>query len=453
MGLATGVGKQPLNVVLVVADDLGWADLGCYGADLHETPRIDALAKAGMRFTQAYSPSPVCTPTRASLLTGKHPARLGMTIWHEGALNQPKNLKLIPPESQPNLPQGEVTLAEALREKGYHNAIVGKWHLGDAGHYPEAQGFDLVRGGTFWGAPPTYFAPYRGLFSGRELRYVPGLWPAREGEYLTDRLTAEACGAVDVLEGQKRPWLLYLAHHAPHTPIEAPAELVKKYERKLRPGMQHTNATYAAMVESFDASVGRVWDYLRKRRLLDKTVVVVTSDNGGYLSGGDGVRVTSNAPLRSGKGSLYEGGIRVPLVVHWPGKTRPGSVSEEPVVLTDLFATLCEAGGAAKPAGAVDGMSLLPLLEAPGGKLKREELYFHYPHYYPTTTPVSAMRTREWKLLEYYEDGRLELYHLPSDPGEQRNRAAEEAGQARAMREKLAAWREKVGARMPRVNL
>lgn len=425
------------NIVLILADDLGWADLGCYGADLHETPHLDALAREGMRFTRAYSPAPVCSPTRASLLTGKHPARLGITNWHEASANPPRNRKMTEGASRPNLPLGEVTLAERLREAGYATALVGKWHLGTADHYPEAQGFDVNIGGTFWGAPATHFAPYRGQVRD-EYRYVPGLGPAPAGEYLTDRLTVEATRWIDRMKAQRQPYFLYLAHHAPHTPIEAKKPLIERYERKLRAGMNHTNAAYAAMVESLDASVGQVMRHVDRRN----TLVVFTSDNGGYLESG-GRKVTSNAPLRSGKGSLYEGGIRVPLIVSGPGVAR--GTCERPVWLTDLFPTLT--GGPAE-----DGVDLWPLLRDPAARLERDTMHFHYPHYYPTTTPVGAIREGDWKLLEYFEDGRLELYDLASDPYEQRDVAPAQPARARQLRDKLVAWREKVGARMPRMN-
>lgn len=438
------------NIVLVLADDLGWADLGCYGADLHETPHLDRLARDGMRFTEAYSASPVCTPTRASIMTGKHPARLGMTIWHEAAETPPRDRKLTPPVAAGNLPLAEVTLAEHLHAAGYLTALVGKWHLGTAGFYPETQGFDINIGGTFWGAPATFFHPYKGARRfGGEYRYVPGLPGGRPGEYLTDRLTDEALKVIDLAGAQ--PFFLYLAHHAPHTPIEAKPKLVEKYRDKLRPGLHHTNPTYAAMVESLDESVGRVRRRLAERGLARHTVFVFLSDNGGYLQASDGQIITSNYPLRSGKGSLYEGGVRVPLLVDWPGVTRPGAVSAEPVVSTDLFATLLDAAGVAgeRPP---DGVSLAGLLRDPKATLPRDALYFHYPHYYPTTTPVSAMRAREWKLLEYHEDGRTELYHLASDPGERTDLAAREPARAAALRRRLDDWRKLTGASMPVPN-
>jgi len=443
----------PPNIVLILADDLGWTDLGCYGSDLHETPRIDRLARQSLRFSHALSPAPVCSPTRAALLTGKHPARLGITIWREGAAHPPTNSPLLPAPAETDLPHAETTLAELLQQAGYSTALIGKWHLGDADHAPETQGFEVNLGGTHWGAPPTYFYPYSGRFgSQKEHRYVPSLTPGPPGEYLTDRLTTEALRVIDAFHARQKPFFLYLAHHAPHTPIEAKPALLAKYQAKLPHGVNHTNPAYAAMVESFDQSVGRVLDHLRIRGIDRNTIFVITSDNGGYLQSGNGPRITSNAPLRSGKGSLYEGGLRVPLIIHWPGLTPANAVCAEPVVLTDLFPTLCAAAQVPLPAAATDGLDLRPLLRNPAARLPRQAIPFHYPHYYPTTTPVSALRTRDWKLLEYFEDNRLELYHLAQDPGEKTNLAEKNPTQAQALRAQLHAWRQSVNARLPTPN-
>jgi arylsulfatase A-like enzyme len=437
------------NIVLILADDLGWSDLGCYGADLHETPHLDRLAKQGVRFTDAYAMS-VCTPSRAALLTGKHAARLHMTIWSEGSQGGPKNRKLIQADSLHDLPHTETTLARHLHDAGYLTALVGKWHLGDAAHYPEAHGFDVNIGGTQWGAPNTFFWPYSG--SGRfgpEFRYVPHLEFGKPGEYLTDRLTDEALRVID--HSGDQPFFLYLAHYAPHTPIEAKADDVRHFETKRRPGQHHQNAVYAAMVKSLDDSVGRVLDHLKQRGLEQNTIVIFTSDNGGYIGvdrrAGQTVPVTSNAPLRSGKGSLYEGGIRVPLIVRWPGVTPEAAECREPVVLMDLFHTLRPAGSSGS-----DGVGLRPLLKDPAAKLGRDALFFHYPHYYETTTPVGAIRAGDWKLLEYLEDGRIELYHLKDDPGEKTDLAPQMPDKAASLLQQLHHWRTQVGAAMPTAN-
>ncbi len=441
----------PPNLVLIVADDLGWSDLSCYGGDFHETPRIDSLARQGVRFTSAYAASPVCTPTRASIMTGKYPARLHMTIWYEQSLRPPANEKLLPPITVSNLPHEEVTLAETLREAGYHTIHVGKWHLGEATHYPETQGFDVNIGGTLWGAPPTYFYPYRARFgSGGEFRYVPRLEWGEEGEYLTDRLTTEALKAVE--RAGKRPFFLHLAHHAVHTPIQAKPAAVARWTSKVDARLRHRNPGYAAMVESLDENVGRLLDRLDELGLAETTVVVFTSDNGGHVSEYAGVRVTNNHPLRSGKGSLYEGGIRVPLIVRWPGVIPPGSVCDQPVISNDIYYTLLEIGGAGgrtAPGAPADGLSLVPLLKDPSAKLARESLFWHYPHYYPTTTPVSAMRAGAWKLLRYYEDDRVELYNLAEDLGETEDLSRSRPEVAERLRAELDRWLRSVDAQMP----
>lgn len=442
------------NVVIILADDLGWADLGCYGADLHETPQLDRLAREGVRFTDAYAMS-VCSPSRATLLTGKHAARLRITIWSEGSLDGPKNRKLLQAESRHDLPHTETTLAKHLQDAGYLTALVGKWHLGDARHYPETHGFDINIGGTLWGAPQTFFWPYRGnVRYGSEFRYVPHLELGRPGEYLTDRLTDEALTVID--QAGKQPFFLYLAHHAVHTPIEAKAPDITHFEEKQGSGLIHRNITYAAMVKSLDDSVGRILNHLETRGLAQNTVVIFASDNGGFVgmekTNGRSAPVTNNAPLRSGKGSLYEGGIRVPLIVRWPGMTPPGAVCSEPVLLTDLFPTCIQAAGLPPVPQAGDGVDLGPLLKDPAAKLERDALFFHYPHYYHTTTPVGAVRVREWKLIEYFEDDRLELYNLNRDLSEQQNLAAKTPEKTSELRQRLHAWRQAVGAAMPKAN-
>lgn len=457
-----GADERPTkpNIVVILADDLGWADLGCYGADLHETPHLDRLARDGVRFTQAYAMS-VCSPTRAMLMTGKHAARVGVTIWSEGSLRGPQNRKLLQGDSRHDLPLTYTTLAEHLQAAGYVTALVGKWHLGDANHAPETQGFDANIGGTHWGAPQTFWWPYRGAGRfGNEFRYVPHLEFGKSGEYLTDRLTEEALRVIDRAGSQ--PFFLYLAHHAPHTPIEAKSADMEHFQAKLQPGLKHQNAVYAAMVKSLDASVGRVVAHLTERDLLRNTVFVFTSDNGGYIGvdrkSGQVVPVTNNAPLRSGKGSLYEGGIRVPLLIRWAGVTTAGAECHQPVILADLFPTLlaAAAGPNREPPSdgtPLDGLDLAPVLKDPSATIDRSELFFHYPHYYETTTPVSAVRAGHWKLLEYFEDGRRELYNLNADPSEQENLVAREPAKAAELHARLDAWRREVNAHLPTPNL
>ncbi|MDE0865138.1 MAG: sulfatase [Rubripirellula sp.] len=449
------VAEDRPNIVFILADDAGWSDLGCYGSDLYETPHIDRLAATGVRFTDAYA-MPVCSPTRAALMTGRHAARVQMTIWSEGSLKGPRNRKLLQAKSLHSLPHSETTLAKHLQNAGYLTALVGKWHLGDADHYPETHGFDVNIGGTHWGAPQTFWWPYRGVGRfGPEYRYVPHLEFGSPGEYLTDRLTDEALTVID--NAGNEPFFLYLSHHAPHTPIEAKPEDVKYFESKLRPEMKQQNAVYAGMIKTLDESVGRVLAKLKERGLDKNTIVIFASDNGGFIGidkkSGQTVPATNNAPLRSGKGSCYEGGIRVPLIVHWPGVTTQGAVVGEPVSVMDLLPTLLGASGIELPDGvAFDGLNLTPLLRDPSGKLDRDALYFHYPHYYSTTTPVSAVRSRDWKLLEYYEDNRVELFHLKADLGETMDLAKQHPERTVHLRKQLQRWRDEVGAQEPRPN-
>ena len=443
------------HIVIILADDLGWSDLGCYGADLHETPHIDRFAAQSVTFTDAYA-MPVCSPTRAALLTGRHAARVHMTIWSEGSLQGPQNRRLLQAESLHSLPHAENTLAKHLQDAGYLTALIGKWHLGDADHYPETHGFDVNIGGTHWGAPQTFWWPYRGTGRfGPEFRYVPHLEFGEQGEYLTDRLTDEALKVID--ESDDRPFFLYLAHHAVHTPIEAKADDVKYFEQKLTPEMHHQNPVYAAMVKSLDESVGRVLAKLKENDLEQNTIVVFLSDNGGFIGtdtkAGQKVPVTSNAPLRSGKGSCYEGGIRVPMLIRWPGVTSPGTVCHEPVIVMDLFTTLLKAASISHQTDTpVDGVDLMPVLKESQSALERDALYFHYPHYYPTTTPVSAIRQGDWKLLEYFEDQHVELYNLDSDLSEKNNLAEQLPDKTAELRHNLHDWREKVSAKMPTWN-
>ena len=452
-GTAKGT-SAPLNFLFILVDDLGWADIGCYGADLHETPNIDRLAKQAMRFTDAYAAAPVCSPTRASIMTGKYPARLHMTIWYEASANPPQGQKLIPPVTEGNLPHEQVTIAEVLKDAGYSTAHVGKWHLGDAGHYPETQGFDVNIGGTFWGAPATFFYPYRGSqHYGGEFRYVPHLEFGAQGEYLTDRLTDEALGILKTVKD--KPFYLNLCFHTVHTPIEGKPELVEYYKNKVKPEMHHQNYEYAAMVHCLDENVGRILARLDELGIADRTVVFFSSDNGGFINQYQTKTVTDNYPLRSGKGSLYEGGVRVPLIVRWPGVTTPGSTSHEPVCSIDFYRTMLDIGGLAGDAkhnAEVDGQSLAPLLKNPGAKLNRDALCWHYPHYYPTTSPVSSIRRGDWKLLEYFEDGRVELYNLKSDLGEQNDLSKEMPDKVRDLQSRLQAWRTAMKAQLPTPN-
>lgn len=441
------------NIVFILVDDLGWADTGCYGSDLHETPNIDKLAQQSMRFTDAYAAAPVCSPTRASIMTGKYPARLHMTIWYESSANPTQNRKLIPPVTQGNMPHEQVTIAEVLKEVGYFTAHVGKWHLGDAAHYPETQGFDVNIGGTFWGAPTTFFYPYGGPSRWKEFRYVPHLEFGSKGEYLTDRLTNEALRIMD--KTKDKPFFLNLCYHTVHTPIEGKPKLVEYYKKKVKPGMHHQNYEYAAMVHSLDENVGRILAQISELGIAHNTIVFFFSDNGGFVNKYETKTVTDNYPLRSGKGSLYEGGTREPLIIRWSGVTKAGSICRHPVISTDFYPTILEMtglSGDSKHNADMDGLSLVPLLKKPSAKIKRNTLYWHYPHYYPTTSPVSSIRHDDWKLIEYFEDNHVELYNLKSDIGEKNNLAEKMPQRVEELRKRLHSWRKAVDAQMPVMN-
>jgi arylsulfatase A len=367
---------RPPNIVFMLIDDMGYADVGCNGSTLYETPNVDRLAREGMRFTQGYAACPVCSPTRASILTGKYPARLHLTDWLKGNRTRPGSPILAAPYLD-QLPLEEVTLAEVLKQQGYATGHVGKWHLGGPKYYPEHQGFDVNVAGTAAGSPPSYFAPYAN--NGRSLP-LPG---SRPGEYLTDRLTDEALGFIE--DHQRQPFFLYFAHYGVHIPIQARPDKLRKYEAKLKdhppqPGQQD-NPDYAAMVESVDDSLGRVLEGLKRLNLEKNTIVVFFSDNGG-LSVKEGPKTpsTTNAPLRAGKGYLYEGGIREPLIVRWPGVVPAGTVCETPVCSVDFFPTFCREVGAGTT-GPIDGAEINALLRNSKARLSREALYWHYPHF------------------------------------------------------------------------
>lgn len=429
----------PLNVVLMVADDLGAHDLASSGSRFHETPNLDRLAREGVRFSQAYSACTVCSPTRAALMTAKYPARLKITDWIAG--HDAPEAKLRPPADWVKaLPLSEQTLAERAKSSGRITAHIGKWHLGGEGFGPLQQGFDLNLGGDHRGQPPSYFAPYG----------LPQLPDGPRGEYLTDREGAEA---VAFIRGHRdRPFFLQVAFHAVHTPLQAQAELLEKYRRKAAAvGGAQTNAVYAAMLESLDAAVGQVLRALDDTGLADRTVVVFTSDNGGLVMGK--TPPTSNAPLRSGKGSPYEGGIRVPLLVRWPGVAVPQGLVAHPVISMDVAATVAAALSGTAAETLEDGFNLVPLLKTPSARLSREVIGWHYPHYHPGgATPYSAIRAGDWKLIQYYEDGRHELFDLAQDPGESRNLASEQPQRVMALARRLADWQGRVGAQWPMAN-
>lgn len=433
------------NVVLILADDLGWADLGCYGSKFHQTPHLDRMASEGVRFTQAYSACPVCSPTRAAVLTGKYPQRFNLTDWLPGRADLPAQ-RLKRPVIRQELPLEAVTLAEVLQQAGYVTGHIGKWHLGGEGFEPTKQGFLQNVGGDHTGTPLSYFAPFQ-----RNGKFMPGLENAPEGEYLTDRFAAEAEKFLD--QHHDKPFFLYLPHNAVHTPLRARADKIALFQAaadKLGIGTQR-NPVYAAMQASLDDAVGRVLKKLDDLKLTEKTLVIFTSDNGGLATlEGMPAPATINSPLREGKGYLYEGGIRVPLLVKWPGRIKP-AVNATAACSIDLFPTITEAC-LGKPAADVDGVSLLPLLER-GEALAARDLFWHYPHYANQgSRPGAAVRSGEFKLIEFYENGRHELFNVVQDAGEGRNLAVAQPALVKELAGKLDAWRKQVDARMMTPN-
>ncbi len=447
--------NRRLNFIFILIDDMGWADTACYGSRFHETPNIDLLASRGMRFTQAYAAGSVCSPTRASILTGKYPARLHLTDWIPGE-NRSQRLKAVAFEQQ--LPLAEFTLAEALHEAGYATCHIGKWHLGSEPYYPKSQGFDINIAGNDWGHPHEgYFSPY----------HIQNLEEGPPGEYLTDRLTDEALRFLEM--HHDRSFFLNLWHYAVHEPIQAKMEITAKYESKLKSmpadpapefAPEHdkknrerqSRPDYAAMVEAVDAGIGRVLEKLRQLKIEDRTAVIFFSDNGGLSTAGS--LPTSNRPLRAGKGWLYEGGIREPLIVCWPGVASSGTVCDSPVISTDFYPTVLEMAGLhPKPAQHRDGISLVPRLKNSAAKLAREDLFWHYPHYHGSGhRPAGAIRRGNYKLIEFFEDMNVEMYNLENDPSERRDLAAAEPARAQELRKVLHHWRRDVDATMPESN-
>lgn len=436
--LAATVAAAPAkrSVVLVYVDDIGWRDFGCTGHPYHETPNIDALAKDGLKFTQAYAACPVCSPSRAALLTGKYPARLQLTDWIPGRKQWP-TAKVITPAFEQQLPLAEATIAELLKPAGYKTASIGKWHVGGAGFGPEQQGFDLNVAGTDKGSPPGYFGPFA----------LPNLQGGTKDDLLTAALTTEAEKFLDSAKGS--PFFLYFPHFAVHTPLQAPAALIEKYKKKIEFMGLSGNAIYAAMMETLDDSVGRLRKKLQALGRAEDTVFLLTGDNGGLRFEGKAKNpVTDNSPARNGKGHLYEGGIRVPFLAAGPGVAK--GVNATPISSVDFLPTICELAGLPAPKG-IDGVSLAPALQQQA--LKPRPLFWHYPHYSNQGgAPGGAVRDGDWKLIEFYEDNRLELYNLARDPGEKRNLLNQHGDVADKLKQALGKWRKQVKATMPKPN-
>ncbi len=438
---------RPPNVVFVLADDLGWTDVNAFdpeGRNFYETPHIDALAAEGVRFVQAYANAANCAPTRAAFMSGQYYPR--QPIYHVGRSGRGR---MIPAENAEDLPLEKVTIAEALRQGGYATGFVGKWHIGNPPETgPQEQGFDVNVGGYLAGNPNVwegeYFAPNNN----------PHIDDAEEGEYLTDYLTRKAVAFIE--ENREGPFYLQLSYYTPHTPLQAPEQRVEKYRGKQGRG-GHDEPTYAAMIESLDQGVGSVAAALDRLGLADRTIFVFYSDNGGHGGYDDLGReddgITSNSPLKAGKGSFYEGGIRVPLIVRWPGVVEPGSVSDEPVIGIDFYPTFLEAAGLDRPEGyELDGVSLMPLLHDAAARLDREAMFWHFPGYPNSpwrTSPVSVIRAGPYKLMKFYEHDRLELYDLARDVGEQHDLAEREPATRDALHARLQRWLDELDAPMP----
>ncbi len=430
-GSAEAAAIQP-HIICIMADDLGWRDLHCQGNEILRTPQLDRFAKQGVRFTSAYAAAPVCSPTRAALMTGLAPARLHITqhgadgkqFWPEGRLVQP-------PPTHEELSHDTTTIAERLKSAGYSTGFFGKWHLGrDKSYWPKEHGFDVNVGGCGMGGPPTYFDPYR----------IPTLPPRQEGEYLTDRLADET---IAFLRREKdKPMFVCLWTYNPHYPFEAPKDLIPNYEGKEGPGLK--NPVYGGQIEATDRAIGRVLEELDSLGIAEQSLVFFTSDNGGWSG------ATDNLPLREGKGYLYEGGLRVPLIVRWPGITAGDTINQTPVVSMDVSATILDAAGVSLSGEeSLDGESLRPLFD--GQSLQRDALFFHYPHFafHKANRPGSAIRRGQYKLIMRYDDDSVELFDLESDLSESHNIAESMPDVTLKLKSRLTDWLDKTNAGLP----
>lgn len=441
MARENGVRKP--NIVYINADDLGWTDLACQGSKFYETPNIDKLASQSITFTNAYAPAANCAPSRACCMTGQYTPRHGIYTVGDSERGDAKERKLIPIKNTTILANEHVTIPEVLKIHGYATGHVGKWHLGPD---PGTQGFDVNVAGCHWGSPSGggYHSPYK----------YPNCEQREKGEYLTDRLGMEAVTFIE--ENKDKPFFLHFATHSVHSPLEAKMNLEEHY-RNATSSKAHNNPTYAAMVHSLDENVGRIMNKLDDLGLTENTLVLFTSDNGGVW------KVSKQWPLRAGKGSYYEGGIREPMFVRWPGKIEPGTTCDVPVSGIDFFPTFLEAAGISTPEGkTLDGISLIPLLTQ-SGTIRDRALFWHFPIYLQQngkgsteardrkfrTRPGSVVRLGDWKLHEYFEDGGLELYNLKDDIGEKNNVANKKPAKVEELLSMLKAWRKETGAPVP----
>ncbi len=426
------------NILFILIDDMGWMDLGCQGNKNLHTPNIDALAKSGIRFTDAYAPAPVCSPTRAAIMTGQSPARLQITnhLPHQDRFT-PKSSKLLPARMLNHLPLKYVTLAEKLKkDAGYATAFIGKWHLytgRNEKYNPLNQGFDINIGGCSYGGPPTFFDPYK----------IDFLANRKKGEYLPDRLADETIAFITKQQSANKPFFVALWNYTVHWPMEAPADLLKKY--KNLPVRGYRDYRYAAMIEAMDNAVGKVLNSLDNLNLTDETLVIFSSDNGPFGGVGDA------SPLRADKGHLYEGGIRVPLIIRWPGKIKPRTLDETPVILTDLYPTILEVSGIDSNVNyPVDGKNLLPLLKK-RKKLNNRALFWHYPNFafHRDNRLGSAIREGDYKLLHFYDNDSIELYNLRKDISETNDLSRDLPQLALKLKNKLESLLKESGAAMP----
>lgn len=450
-----GEGERPPNIVFILVDDLGYTDVNPYTFQpnhYYETPNVTRLAGQGMTFTNAYTNAANCAPTRAALMSGQYYPLQPIYTVNSGARGKASERGLLPAENETTLPLGKVTVAERLNEAGYATAFMGKWHLGappDAG--PKQQGFDVNVGGTHTGHPSwegAYFQPNNN----------PEISDARDGEYMTDYLFRKADAYIR--QHRDEPFYLQLSPYSVHVPLQAPESRIAHFKEKSAVG-QHDDPTYAAMIKSVDRGVGRIMQTLDSLGLTRNTLLIFYSDNGGlggYRSIGlEKNGITDHSPLKGGKGSFYEGGIRVPLIVRWPGVTRPGTTSDEPVISIDFYSTLLEAAGAEPPDEyQLSGTSMMPLLERSTASLDRERLHWHFPGYLQAygpgdwrTTPVSIIRSGPWKLMKFYEGNRLELYNLDEDIGEAHNLAEERPEKRDQLLRQLNEWLETHDAPLP----
>lgn len=446
--------SKKTNIILIVVDDLGWTDLGYAGSDLYQTPNIDQLANEGTHFTNAYASCTVCSPTRASILTGKYPATLQCTDWIDGH-RKPFAKMSIPDWTQFLDPQ-EVILPEYLKKVGYQTIHIGKWHLGEEEKlWPEYQGFDQNIAGWAKGMPVGGWTKNKPIKKGDGNGYFspyanPRLQDGPEDEYLTERLSQEAISYIQQHKNDDAPFYINLWFYNVHVPLQAKQDKIEKYNRLTNQNSTHKNATYAAMVEHMDDAIGKITAALHKMGIDKNTIIIFTSDNGGLVSKR---QITSNKPLREGKGGMYEGGVRVPFIIKWPNKIKTKKIVETPIISNDILPTILGLiKEKAQIKNTIDGVDLSPLL-LNNNPLDREALYWHYPHYHRQgAKPYSAIRKGDWKLIEIFEQDSLELYNLKEDISESKNISLLYPKKTKQLHRDLINWRKSVNAQLPTTN-